>query len=125
MNCCRFLFINFLLFPIYMFAHIPGTYQVSGFDPATNQNYTGVLVITKEDSIYTANWTFTNTTDTGTGVRNHDSLAFVFNENNSSSFGVQLYEIEDDTLRGPWVRFGATEKGFEKATKLFEASPQP
>lgn len=119
MNLRHFFLISFFVFPVYMFAHLTGTYKVNGFDPATNQDYTGTLVITKNDSVYTALWTFPGpSNDIGTGVREDDFLSIAFNEDNGISFGTQLYEIDGDTLHGPWVRLGATEKGFEKAKKI-------
>lgn len=109
----------FLVFPVYMFASITGTYEVSGFDPETNQKYGGSIVIDKEGSVYTARWTLDGgEIDTGTGVRKDDFLSFVFRENNSNSFGTQLYEIDGHTLKGPWVRFDAERKGFEKLNKI-------
>lgn len=119
MNLRTFLASIFILFPVFMFAHVTGTYHVSGFDPVTNQNYTGTLVITKAGAIYTANWTYSGgNTDTGTGVREDDSIAFVFNEEGTTNYGVQLYEIHCDTLKGPWVRYQAETKGFESAVKV-------
>lgn len=108
-----------LFLPASMFAHITGTYEVSGTDPSTNQEYFGTVVIQKLDSVYTAHWSFTGGGfDTGTGVQKEDCIAFVFNENNSDSFGVQLYEIGEHSLKGPWARYGADQKGFEKLKRI-------
>lgn len=108
-----------VLAPVYMFAGIAGTYEVVGEGPDSLIEYNATLVIEKNDSVYTAVWTYPNgTSDIGTGVRKDDSIAFVFNENNSSSFGVQLYEIHGHVLTGPWVRYGATESGHETAERV-------
>lgn len=107
------------MFPIYMFANIAGTYDVSGFDPATNKKYTGIVVIEKVGQVYIANWVFSDgSNDIGTGVLNDDSLAFDFHEISAGDNGVQLYEIDGHTLSGPWARFGTTQTGFEKLKKL-------
>lgn len=107
------------LLPFYLSAHITGTYELNGFDPDTNQSYTGTVVIERQRAIYTATWTFDGgNTDIGTGVRKDDSISFVFLESNSNTAGVQLYEIDGHTLKGPWARFGATRRGFEKLKKV-------
>lgn len=113
-----------ILFALPMFAfacaEIPGTYKVVGVDPVSGP-YTATLVIQKEGSVFTAHWKFSETSsDEATGVRRGDCLSFVFNENGSSSFGTQLYKIKDETLQGPWVRFGATSKGVETAFRVGE-----
>lgn len=108
-----------LLSPVCMFASITGSYEVVGVSPESLFEYNANLEIERNDSVYTAVWTFPDgSSDIGTGVRQDDGIAFVFNENNSSSFGVQLYEIRGDVLSGPWVRFGATESGYETAEKV-------
>lgn len=106
--------------PTYLCAHLTGTYEVSGFDPAVDQHYSGTVVIEKSNEhVFTAFWTFNDgSTNTGTGVKKHRSLSFVFNEPLTNTFGTQLYEIEDEhTLEGPWVRYEANERGFERLHK--------
>jgi hypothetical protein len=111
--------IFFILSPLFMFAHITGTYQVFGFDFATQQPYTGTVVIQKQNATYTAIWTFDEGgTDVGTGVKHDDSIAFVFNENGSANYGVQLYEIDRHSLKGPWTRFGTDTIGIERIVRL-------
>lgn len=117
-NMRSILFTLFLFGPVALFCGIVGSYKVEGFDPQTNSKYTGTLVITKSGNVYSATWNFNGNTDTATGVRRGDSVAFVFREGNSNSYGVQLYEIEENRLKGPWVRFGATSRGFERAKKV-------
>lgn len=104
-----------------MFASLTGTYEVSGFDPLGNVNYTGTVVITKADDVYTAFWSFSDgLTNVGTGVQKDDSLSFVFSDGSSAveNTGVQLYEIGRRSLKGPFVRFGATSSGYEKIKKI-------
>ncbi len=122
------LFSLFFALPVAIFAHVTGTYNVSGNDPLSGK-YTGTLTIDQNGDIYNATWIFPNTSevDTATGVRRGNTLALVFNEGglvaglmqkSGLSFGVQEYEIEDNTLKGPWVRYQATQKGFEIAKKI-------
>ena len=115
----RTIFAAVLFIPVYMFASIAGTYEVAGVDPLSFSKYNATLVIEKNDSGYSAHWAFPDGSfDNGTGVRHDNSIAFVFNENNSSSFGVQLYEIHGDLLKGPWVRYQAAQSGYEIAQKM-------
>lgn len=114
--------LGLLLLPLYTFAGVSGTYEIKGFDPISG-DYTGTLVIAKvADEIYSATWTFgENATATGTGVRQGGHLSFVFEESFlelPSSAGTQLYDIDSYKLHGPWIRFGATEKGSEVAKKI-------
>jgi hypothetical protein len=115
--------LSLFMFPVCVFAGVTGNYTVEGHDPA-NVEYTGTLAITKSGSVYTANWSFSDGhTEFGTGVRNNDSIAFVFSEAKPGAVsGVQLYAIRGDVLEGPWVDQGATEKGFERATKVHDHS---
>lgn len=114
------------MLPVTMFASIVGTYEVNGFDPETNAEYTGQVIIEKrhgKHDVYVATWTFSDgSTDTASGVLKGDFVSFVFNETTSSVYGTQLYKIEDHEkiLKGPWVRFGAVKKGFEKIHKIHE-----
>lgn len=112
--------LSFCLLPLSLFAYLSGTYEVDGILAGTDQPYSGTVVIERQDDhIYTARWVFTdNSVDLGTGVRDGDALSFVFFEESTSDYGVQLYKIEGDVLKGPWVRYGATEKGFEKLKKI-------
>lgn len=115
----------FLVFlPVYMFAGIAGTYEVKGFSP-NHVPYAGTVVIAKvSEGIYSATWTFDDQSiDLGTGVRKGSTLSFVFHETSTNTDGTQLYEFgPGKTLRGPWIRFGATEKGFEKLRKIHDSS---
>lgn len=107
-----------LVFPFYLLADITGLYHISGFDPVTKHNYSGSLTIEKEKAIYTAVWTFSDgSVDTGTGIKKGDHISFVYQEP-PGLFGVQQYEIDHDRLKGPWVLFDTTRRGFEKAKKV-------
>lgn len=96
-----------------------GKYDLKGYDAQLNQHYSGSVLITEKSGVYSAKWTFNDqSTYTGTGVKSNSSLAFVFKQDNADTIGVQLYDVkEDDTLEGPWVRFGSATKGTEKLTK--------
>ena len=112
-----------LSIPLYLLAHIEGTYEIKGTTPA-NIEYTGLLFIEKVgDAVFRAHWTFTSGisgTDEGTGVKKGNRISFVFleSEDISQGIGTQLYKINGDKLKGPWVLQGGTVSGFERAKKI-------
>ncbi len=112
----------FFSLPLYIFADISGTYQAKGFDPATQSEYTAVLQIVKVgDDVFNFQWTYTSGGSgiiPGTGVKQGKRLSVVFDQPGTHNLGTQLYKIKHDVLEGPWVRLGATEKGFERARKI-------
>lgn len=106
--------------PLYLAASISGIYEAEGHGP-TNDPYTAIVHIDKvSDTVYNILWKFEDgSIDVGTGVRQSDSISFVFYETNRNSSGTQLYSIDSHhTLEGPWVRLGALNNGFEKLKKL-------
>ncbi len=118
---------SLLLFPICLFAGISGNYTVSGFDPTLNANYTGTAVITSAPAtvgtgtVYTIVWTYTDfPTIIGTGVRKGCYLSFVYTEEVTgiTPFGTQLYKIDGNKLKGPWILFGDTRIGLETLKKV-------
>lgn len=127
--CVRHFLLCFFIVPFFMFAHsqgdhhhkksIVGTYDVAGFDPTVPEFYTGTAVISEEDGVYTIVWTYPHLNPyIGTGVRQNNEIAFVYNQVNTDFYGTQLYKIFDDTLKGPWIIFQDTLKGYERITKI-------
>ncbi len=115
------LFGMLFFFPLCIFAGVSGTYKVSGYDPYLNKKYKGIVEIKKVGEIYTAHWIFEGgDQDFATGVKNCNSIAFTFNTAGTATYGVQLYQIHNDTLKGPWVNYGDVKKGFEKARKIHQ-----
>ena len=124
MKLCNSILFSFLLLPLTLFAGISGTYRVKGYDPQTQEEYTGMLVISKNGSVYSATWTYSDlTTDTGTGIIKDGVLSFVFQEGSTPSYGVLAYEIDGKKMSGRWARFGTTEKGKEKIKKVKHTPP--
>lgn len=115
----------FFLFPLYMFGSITGTYESIRIGPM-NEIDTGVAYITKRDSIYSIIWTCKDGgSAVGTGVRNGDSISFVYKEDDSEFFGVQQYKIGKHTLTGPWVLFETTDAGFDFLKKISNDTSLP
>ena len=108
-----------------LLADITGTYHVHGGNSTDNTSYTGVLVIEKTGQVFTASWTLSDGSSTGTGVRKGNHLAIEFegvNSVNQPLIGVQLYEIDGNTLEGPWAISGEISRGFEVAKKTKDSS---
>lgn len=113
-----FLFGVFFLVPVLAFAGISGTYKVSG--KGQDGAYTGTIVIKRQGSIYNATWTNEDGShEIGTGLRTGHILSFVFKQESSGQYGVQVYQIlSNRCLKGPWAWHGANWKGIEKLTRI-------
>lgn len=125
-----FMFLSLLLVP-YMGLHakITGCYSVFGFNPYSQQFYSGTIEIERDGETYQALWTFENgSQERGTGVRKDDQISFVFQgvEDSSSNsgvegigqpdfedIGVQVYKIRCNVLKGPWAFLGGNLEGVE------------
>lgn len=121
MKTFSFILTSLFLYPLCLLAHVAGAYSISGFDPTTNQEYTGTLKIDKKGELFTGLWTFNDgTSNTGTGVRKGSSISFVFFDQATNHYGVQNFEIHDHEkkLKGPWTLFETDVKGFEKAESI-------
>jgi hypothetical protein len=115
----RNLFMTLCFFPLYLAAVcIQGNYEVSGFDPIFNAEYTGTAVITQSSpDVYTIVWTYEGFNPiVGTGVIRDDFISFVYSQD--GVFGTQLYEIHGKKLKGPWILFGDTRIGCETIRRV-------
>jgi hypothetical protein len=115
----RHLLMTLCFFPLYLSAAcIPGNYEVSGFDPTLNEEYTGTAVITETSpAVYTIVWTYVGFDPIiGTGVIRDDFVSFVYSQ--GETFGTQLYEIKGKKLKGPWILFGDTRIGCEQLRRV-------
>lgn len=109
-----------LLLPFsFIYGGIAGTYQARGVY-VDGTPYTGTLVIEKTGNIYHAEWTLSNGSSTGIGVKKGDYLAFNFVGDDSVDnpiAGVQLYQIRKNVLEGPFAINGEATRGFERSRK--------
>lgn len=105
-------FLAILLPYMSLLADIEGTYSIEGFNPYTNSTYGGQAQITKQQGkIYSIVWSFNDgATDIGTGLVKDGQLSFIFQDiADPNDKGVQIYEIEQGRLKGPWVILGETQ----------------
>lgn len=103
--------------------HIPGIYDVTGFDPLTGP-YTGTAVITQNGDIYNGVWTFPDPSgpivEINTGFIQDGVLTFVYVFEGTP--GAISYEIphHHGHLEGIWVSFEGTALGTESLKKISE-----
>ena len=102
---------------------IEGQYKVTGHDPYTKKNYSGVAQIKRSgNKIYHAAWTFPQLSESyfGTGFVEGDSLVFVFKGTTAHEpqMGMQHYQISRGKLKGTWILFDGDKKGTETLTKM-------
>lgn len=108
-----------LLFPLSAYASIAGVYEVHGYDPEIDREYSGKAIIEKHGKIYNVTWIFpAGNIDVGTAVKAGDSLSISFYEIATNTYGTQLSQIDGKQLQGPWVRFNTNKKGYEKLCKI-------
>lgn len=97
---------------------IEGAYTISGQDPYEKAPYTGTAVITKEGDVYQGQWSFDDKEKyVGTGLKNGNEVSFIFQKDDKTLSGVQVYKIDGTTLSGPWVLLGKSLIGTEKMQK--------
>jgi len=100
---------------------LTGTYGITGYDPSTGESYRGKAKITGEEDVYQITWSLPieKKVYIGTGIRQGDTVSFVFLDQRApESPGVLVYKIDDDTLSGKWVLLGRTRKGSETLKRL-------
>lgn len=103
---------------------LAGEYGISGYDPYTGKTYQGKAHLREKGNVYHVTWHTIpeGTVYVGTGIRQGNSISFVFsNRSKPEDIGVQLYTVQDDTLSGKWVLLGRDRKGSE-TLKLLESS---
>lgn len=97
---------------------VEGTYNVSGQDPYEKAPYTGTAVITKNKDVYQGQWSFDDGEKyVGTGLKSGDEVSFIFQKEDKTLSGVQIYKIDGATLSGSWVLLGKSLIGTEKMQK--------
>lgn len=106
------------LMPALAFSGITGKYRSHGSGPNGKDPYTSVIEVTRNGQVYSLTGTYsTGLVETGTGVRNGDTLSIVFLSENR--YGVQFFKIRDNKLvSGSWAWYGENWTGIEKLKKI-------
>jgi hypothetical protein len=101
-----------------------GTYHCKGHDPYLNTDYSGTVVITPQNTVYSLLMTYdTGITevDRGTGgMYDKTLLSVVFqNEKDLKKVGLEQYHLSDDLtqISGFWVYLGEDKLGTEVCTR--------
>jgi hypothetical protein len=114
------LFFSFFFLPSFAFCSISGKYLVSGTQ-TNGEHYKGTSVIHQVGkSTYTLTWFFEDGSivGTATGIKQGEHISFVFYDNSRMKYGVILYKIKNNVLRGVFTRYGETKTGQEKLKKI-------
>lgn len=109
---------------------IEGSYTIKAEDIPGSQDYcTGTLEIVKDkNNVYQSSLDVleknTPKSYTGTGLKEGNVVSLVFQESLNGqakcngSEGVQIYNIEEDKLKGPYVYLGKSQIGVEEAIRI-------
>lgn len=109
---------------------IEGSYNIKAEDvPGSHDYCTGTLEIVKDkNDVYQFTWNVleegVQKVYLGTGLKEDRSLSLVFQEaldgkaKCGGSEGIQIYHMEGDTLKGPYVYLGKSQIGMEEAVKI-------
>lgn len=98
-------------------------FSVSGFDPYSNSEYTGVAEITNVGGVFSILWTFSDgSSEIGTGIKIEKKLSISYATDDPSlpNPGIQVYDlITNDKLKGQWVPIGGNLVGEETLTRIY------
>ena len=100
-----------------------GSYQCKGFDPYLNRNYTGLVIIKQQKTVYKLKMVYdTGEEADGTGgLYDDNTIAVVFQDDKDlKKVGLERYSLADDgkTIQGYWVYLREDKLGSEICTKL-------
>ncbi len=125
------LVLSFFCINAYLFSsvNIEGSYTTKTQDvPGSSEEVSGALTVIKSsDQVYQFTWDCIENGKhalySGTGIRDGSNLSVCFQEMEANQpksggiEGVQIYKIEKDLLRGPFVYLGGTQIGIEEAMR--------
>lgn len=120
----RYFLLLIFTFGITQLQAIAGTYSYSGNDPYDNVPYSGKVTITKiNEQVYRGNWeTTAGEKFQGTGIKNGNVISFVFLSKylpeKTEVIGLVVYQIDGDTLKGPWIYWNQKLVGNEILVKI-------
>jgi hypothetical protein len=102
-----------------------GTYHCYGFDPYLNKKYTGSIVITPQNTVYSLKMKYdTGEEAVGTaGLYDEDTISVVFQDTKDlKKVGLERYSYSSDhkRIQGYWVYLGQDKLGKEVCEKVKE-----
>lgn len=112
------LFLTYLLSSSLCAANFIGTYHCNGHDPYLDRDYTGIVTVKQQNSVYSISMEY-NTGEkyraTG-GQYNDELMSVVFQDaKNLKRVGLEQYHLSDDKnqMGGFWVYLGEDKLGKE------------
>jgi hypothetical protein len=102
---------------------LDGDYKVRGYDPYEKKEYEGFAHLKNVgNGIYEAYWEVGEPMEiyTGTGIRDGNSLIFVFKikYDHGGKVGIQNYTISNGKLTGYWIYHNKQARGKETLEKI-------
>lgn len=100
-----------------------GSYQCKGYDPYLKKNYTGVVIIKQQNSVYKLKMAYNTGEEANAtgGLFDADTIAVVFQDTKDlKKVGLERYELAQDgkTIQGYWVYLGGDMLGTEVCEKM-------
>lgn len=98
-------------------------YECKGYDPYLKRNYTGVIVIKPQNTVYSLKMAYNTGEEVkGTGgLYDNNTIAVVFQDKRDArKVGLERYSVADDSehIQGYWVYLGQDQLGSEVCNKL-------
>lgn len=107
-----------LSLPIFAFAGgIEGVYDCKGAGPGGAGAYEGTVSIIENNDIYKVTWTLGSSVYLGTGFLINDTLSIGYSDSSKSWFGVIVYKVKGNKLKGKWITLGNEKAGSEMLTR--------
>ena len=107
-----------LSLPIAAFAGgIEGIYDCKGINPGGAGAYEGTVSIIENNDIYKVTWTLGSSVYLGTGLLINDMLSVGYSDSSKSWFGVIVYSVKGNKLKGKWITLGNEKAGTETLTR--------
>ena len=100
-----------------MAAGIEGVYACNGTNPGGGGSYQGTLAIIQNGDAYNVTWNIGAQTYVGVGLLQGDSFSVGYSDVKKSWFGVVVYKVSGNTLKGIWTMQGGSKTGTETLTK--------
>ncbi len=99
-------------------ADIAGDYACKGTNPGTESPYSDTVKIAKNGNVFNVHWKIAGQEYQGVGLLTADGKHFSVGYTASKDwFGVVVYEISGNTLKGKWTGMGSNAYGTETLTK--------
>ncbi|MDP8256548.1 MAG: hypothetical protein P9M14_12430 [Candidatus Alcyoniella australis] len=98
-------------------AGIEGTYICKGTNPGGTGTYEGTVSIVKNNANYNVTWNIGAQVYVGVGILEGERFSVGYADVNQGWFGVVVYTVSGNKLRGAWAMHGDNKNGTEELTR--------